>query len=381
MKKTAILLLIMTLLLSGCGVFVWNATTEAPKETQNPETTTAVVPTTSAAELSTTTGETTLSPEMLASLEASIAASIAESIAEAARVAASEEASRLAAEASRIAASEEASRAAALEEASRVAAEEASRAAAAAEEAHRLAVEKASYLAYAAFLETNRETFELSSYLGDHAEWFDTDAYRRVAFVDVTGDGFPEMILAVPMDNKNDIYYSPMLSIRIYTAAGSQVKELCKEGGEPILQYFWDQTFAHDMTDTVLYLSGERLLFYRQSGGGEGGEGMYSEEFGVLEYNVGTQTLEWIIPLFHKDTYSRTRGNSSVYLVHETDTTKESFLKLKQEALGQIDQFVMYGLGNDIETAPMGNFDCIYEEGTAFLSMTWDEAIAYLRNR
>lgn len=363
MKKTAILLLTMTLLLSGCGVLVWNSTTEAPKETQSPETTTAVVPTTSTAELSTTTGETTLSPEMLASLEASIAASIAESIAKAARAAA-----------------EESSRAAA-EEASRIAAEEASRAAAAAEEAHRLAVEKASYLAYAAFLEANRETFELSSYLGDYAEWFDTDAYRRVAFVDVTGDGLPEMILAVPMDNKNDIYYSPMLSIRIYTAAGSQVKELRKEGGGPILQYFWDQTFAHDMTDTVLYLSGERLLFYRQSGGGEGGEGMYSEEFGVLEYNAGTQTLEWIIPLFHKDTYSRTRGNSSVYLVHETDTTKESFLKLKQEALGQIDQFVMYGLGNNIETAPMGNFDCIYEEGTVFLSMTWDEAIAYLRNR
>lgn len=224
---------------------------------------------------------------------------------------------------------------------------------------------------YAEYLRTHRDVLDMTQHYGqDHYD--DCASYRNVAFLDVTGDGTPEMLLiCYDPDDANHI-----MCFRIVTADERGAREIRKPNGDKMMNLFWDQTFVHDMTDTVLFAHGSTLYFYRRSTGGERDYIFSSEEIGRLTPQEETGSLYWEIALYREETQS-SAGTETVFQAEEEDIDEETYQAVKADLLGSADTFVLYGMPYYVSPAA---YEEVHDDLSDYIAMTPSDARAYLES-
>ncbi len=224
---------------------------------------------------------------------------------------------------------------------------------------------------YAEYLRTHSDVLDMTQHY-DSFHYDDCAAYRNVAFLDVTGDGIPEMLLiCYDPDSTNQI-----MCFRIITADESGAREIRKPNGDKIMNLFWDQTFVHDMTDTVLFTRGSTLYFYRKTAGGERDYSFESEEIGRLTLQAETGSLYWEIALYWED--KRTpAGTEILFQAEEKDIDEATYQAMKADLLGSADTFVLYGMPYYV---PVPAYTEVHEDLSDYIAMTPAEARGFLES-
>lgn len=222
---------------------------------------------------------------------------------------------------------------------------------------------------YADYLQTHWDILDMTRHY-DPSRHDVCASYRNVAFFDVTGDDVPEMLLiAYDTENPNKV-----MNFRIITADSRGAREILKPNGDKIMNLFWDQTFVHDMTDTVLFAIGPTLYFYRKSSGGERDYSFRSEEIGRLTSYGETGSLYWEIALEWSEELSPS-GTKILIQAEEKDVDEATYRDRKAALLGAADTFVICGMPYYGETSSAGEMDA---EESDYISVTPSEALSYL---
>lgn len=224
---------------------------------------------------------------------------------------------------------------------------------------------------YAEYLRTHRDVLDMTPYYGP--EHYDTcAAYRNVAFLDVTGDGTPEMLLICYDPDSTD----RIMCFRIVTADERGAREIRKPNGDKMMNLFWDQTFVHDMTDTVLFACDSTLYFYRKTAGGERDYSFSSEEIGRLTLQEETGSLYWEIALYWEEERTAA-GTKILFQAEEEDIDEAAYQAMKADLLGSADTFVLYGMPYYVPSPAYGE---VHEDLSDYIAMTPSEARAYLES-
>ena len=224
---------------------------------------------------------------------------------------------------------------------------------------------------YAEYLRTHRNVLDMTQYYGP--EHYDAcAAYRNVAFLDVTGDGTPEMLLICYDPDSTD----RIMCFHIVTADERGAREIRKPNGDKMMNLFWDQTFVHDMTDTVLFAYDSNLYFYRKTAGGERDYSFSSEDFGRLTLQEETGSLYWEIALYWEEERTAA-GTKILFQAEEEDIDEAAYQAIKADLLGSADTFVLYGMPYYV---PSPAYQEVHEDLTDYIAMTPSEARAYLES-
>ena len=106
------------------------------------------------------------------------------------------------------------------------------------------------YDAYATYLQENEDAMDGEFEVSYSAAPMSIGP--NLSFYDVTGDQIPEMLAVCP---SREADMADRMSLYIYTWQDGQVQEIPREDGESAIPVFWDQTFAHQLTDSICFES------------------------------------------------------------------------------------------------------------------------------
>lgn len=150
---------------------------------------------------------------------------------------------------------------------------------------------------------------------------------------DVTGDDVPEIFAVCPSRQEG---MTDRMSLYMYTYTDGKVREIPREDGESAVPVFWDQTFAHQLTDSLCFVSGDSLYVLSVQ---VEVEGSYMKAETLLKLAYDEDSARIISEEALKEL--NINGGFSWYAGGE-ETDQESFEEMKQDILDNVSAFVLY---------------------------------------